>query len=80
MMDSAGQEIRERDPVTLLRVTDAMISGLPDEEAIFLRSMLGQRVPVSEVDDMGIEVTMTDTESGIIHFLRVGASDVTRYD
>jgi hypothetical protein len=70
------QEFSKNDVVTLLRVTEAMISGLPEEEAAFLRSLAGERVVVSAVYETDVEVTMTDRKSGIIHFLRVTGSDV----
>jgi hypothetical protein len=76
--DVEGHKLQENDTVTLLKVTDMMVSGLPEEEVAFLRSMAGKAVVVSEVDDTSLEVSMIDEESGIIHFLRIEGSDVMR--
>ncbi len=76
MKDITGRKLSENDEVELLHVTDAMVSGLPDDEVVFLRSMAGKVVTVIEVDDTSIEVMMTDTNSGMIHFLRIVGTDV----
>lgn len=78
MRNIADRKIRETDEVMLLHVTDTMVSGLPDDEVSFLRSMAGKIVTVSEVDETSIEVMMTDTNSGMIHFLRIAGTDVER--
>ena len=76
MKDIAGRKLLENDEVTLLHVTDAMVLGLPDEEVAILRSMAGKVVTVSEVDETSVEVMMTDTNSGMVHFLRITGTDV----
>lgn len=76
MRDISGRELHEDDRVTLLNVTDAMVSGLPENEVEFLRSMSGKTVVISEIDDTSVEVTTTDPSSGTIHFLRISGHDV----
>ncbi|TLX17163.1 hypothetical protein [Rhizobium sp. MHM7A] len=76
MNDVNGRKLSENDQVTLLHVTDEMVAGLPEDEASFLRSMSGQTVTVSEVEETSIEVMMTDRKSGMLHFLRILGSDV----
>lgn len=76
MRDISGRELHENDQVTLLHVTETMVSGLPGNEVEFLRSMSGKTVVISAVDDTSVEVTMTDPGSGMIHFLRVSGEDV----
>jgi hypothetical protein len=78
MRDRSGHALSENDEVTLLRVTKAMVSGLPEGEAEFILSMEGKTVTVSDISEQSIEVMMTDSRDGIIHFLWVAEADVAK--
>lgn len=78
MTDIAGNQLGVNDEVVLHALPENAISGLPEEEAAFLQNAAGRIVKVSEIDEHGVEITITDDASGIIHFLRVVGSDLLK--
>lgn len=80
IFDKSGKQLNEDDVVILLVVSDDLVRGLPEQEAIFLRSAAGTEVTVSEVFDEEIEVTLTDETEGITHYLRVSGQDLLKID
>jgi hypothetical protein len=80
IFDKSGKQLNEDDVVLLLVVSDDLVRGLPEQEAIFLRSAAGTEVTISEVFDEEIEVTLTDEAEGITHYLRVSGQDLLKID
>lgn len=71
VLDSKGEPLKKGDLIELIHIPDELLFGLPAEDQKAIKTKLGSKLPIQDIDNLGdLELEFT-VENNVFHTIWV---------